>query len=71
MLIRWMCYFHQSYGSPISEKLGPVREAAKKSFFLMAGPLRPSPLPELNGRWNVFFSLKIAENVFFGMVWPL
>ena len=31
-----------------------IREASKKVFFLMAGPLRPNPPPphELNGRWN-------------------
>ena len=32
-----------------------IREAAKKVFLLIAGPLRPDPpplSPELNGRWN-------------------
>ena len=45
-----------------------LREAAKKSSSTNGQAIKALPLPpptlELNGHWNLFLSLKIAENGF-------
>ena len=42
----------------------------KKVLLLMAGPLRPNPILELNGRWNVGTSEKRLKKKLFFPQWP-